>query len=79
MIWSSISTVSSNLVLCRFPRILQQPHAVFEEAHFSGFNEFISLVCWCTVIRLHRPQGLSHFLKSEIKEEEDEEEEEKQE
>ena len=46
----------------RSPHILQQPYSVFKGA-FVGFNKFPSLVCWCTVIHYHRPQGPTLFRR----------------
>ena len=37
-------------------------HSPFLREHiFVGFNEFPSLVCWCTVIHHHLPQGPTLF------------------
>ena len=37
-------------------------HSLFSREHiFVGFNEFLSLVCWSTVIHHHRPQGPTLF------------------
>ena len=39
-------------------------HNPFSREHiFVGFNEFPSLVYWCTVIHRHRPQGPTHFRR----------------
>ena len=42
-------------------------HSLFSMEHiFVRFNKFPYLVCWCTVIHFHRPQGAYSFLKSKI-------------
>ena len=39
-------------------------HNPFLREHiFVGFNEFPSLVCWCTVIHHHQPQGPTLFWR----------------
>ena len=39
-------------------------HSPFSREHnFIGLNELSSLVCWCTVIHHHRPQGTTLFQR----------------
>ena len=39
-------------------------HSAFSRGHiFVGFNEFPSLMCWCTVIHHHRQQGPTLFRR----------------
>ena len=62
-LWSFFYSIFFIILRVGLPAYLSNHNPFLREHIFVGFNEFPSLVYWCTIILHHRPQGPTLFRR----------------